>query len=78
MAAVNAEPEESSNHNVIVVMTMVIFCGIYLPASLFQIWRLYNRTYGRAPMEILQKRQTSLSLICCIAYSIQFSLEQIF
>lgn len=58
--------------NILVIITLVIFLGVYLPLSIYQIYRLYTLAYGKDPIESLQKRQTKLSLICCIAYLIQF------
>eukprot|EP00484_Ammonia_sp_Unknown_P004325 CAMPEP_0197077876 /NCGR_PEP_ID=MMETSP1384-20130603/212840_1 /TAXON_ID=29189 /ORGANISM="Ammonia sp." /LENGTH=593 /DNA_ID=CAMNT_0042516741 /DNA_START=94 /DNA_END=1875 /DNA_ORIENTATION=- len=63
----------ASEHNTAVIITVVIFCVIYLPLSIYQITRLYKFTYRkRTPIECLQKRQTALSLVCCIAYTVQF------
>eukprot|EP01083_Nonionella_stella_P056644 149045_1 len=60
-------------NNAAVIVTIIVYCAIYTPLSIYQIWRLYNHTYRHQdPIEALLKRQTSLSLICCVAYCIQF------
>ena len=56
-----------------VAATFIVFCGIYAPLSIYWIWRLYHSAYRKNnPMKSLLKRQTSLSIVCCIAYCIQF------
>lgn len=63
----------ASSENVLVVVTLIIFCGIYVPLSTYQIWQLYHSAYRKDnPMKSLLKRHTNLSIVCCIAYCIQF------
>ena len=75
-AKLDQQPESDTmitNEDILVIVTLIIFIGIYLPLSIYQIHRLYNHTYcEKKPIESLQKRQTGLSLICCVAYAVQF------
>eukprot|EP01084_Bolivina_argentea_P204186 348659_1 len=65
--------DDNKNANILVIITLIVFLCIYSPVSIYQIWRLYSFTYRKAkPIECLLKRHTSLSLVCCIAYCIQF------